>query len=105
MNKGTGALVVALVVALIGAAGAIIAAQVGKTDNNINNPPTDQPAIYQQQPTVSPAPAAPTPVSSDWAVEVWKDGNPAPLGAAFFSDYNVALAWSTYSAYRRLEKW
>jgi len=55
-----------------------------------------EPAPTQPPPTMPPetAPPATEPAISYWAVEVWKEGNPPPIGAAFFTDYDKALAWS-----------
>jgi len=67
---------------------------------------TEPPAYIPTEPaptlpaaTVPPATAAPVtpdpePVSGGWAVEVWKEGNPPPIGVAFFDDFAKAKAWS-----------
>ena len=67
-------------------------------------PPTEPPVYYYPpEPvptappqTAPPATATPAPVQSSggWAVEVWKEGNPPPIGVAFFTDYDRAMAWS-----------
>jgi hypothetical protein len=68
-------------------------------------PPTE-PGYYEPAPTAPPqtmppqtappatAPPAPVQSSGGWAVEVWKEGNPPPIGVAFFTDYDKAMAWS-----------
>ena len=67
-------------------------------------PPTDPPVNYTPEPaptappqTMPPQtipPATATPVSGGWAVEVWKEGNPPPIGVAFFTDFDKAKAWA-----------
>ena len=64
-------------------------------------PAPTAPAATMPPQTAPPATAAPVPITPDpapasggWAVEVWKEGNPPPIGVAFFTDYDKALAWS-----------
>jgi hypothetical protein len=58
-------------------------------------PPTAPPAV-QTEPvyTAPPETAAPVISNAGWAVEVWKEGNPPPIGVAFFTDLAKAEAWA-----------
>jgi hypothetical protein len=58
--------------------------------------PTEPAYIAPTEPPTTAPPATDAPVISNagWAVEVWKEGNPAPIGVAFFTDYDKAVAWS-----------
>ena len=48
----------------------------------------------QTMPPQTAPPATAAPVSGGWAVEVWKEGNPPPIGVAFFTDFDKAKTWA-----------
>ena len=54
-------------------------------------PPQTAPPATAVPITPDPAPAQ---ASGGWAVEVWKEGNPPPIGVAFFDDFAKAKAWA-----------
>ena len=53
-----------------------------------------EPAPTMPPQTAPPATAVPAQSSGNWAVEVWKEGNPPPVGVAFFTDFAKAKAWA-----------
>ena len=59
-------------------------------------PAPTAPAATMPPQTAPPAPITPdpAPASGGWAVEVWKEGNPPPIGVAFFDDFSKAKAWA-----------